>query len=211
MRARVEAAGRRFARLVTGAVVARPWLWRLFRTAIRRQFGSLASSWEGRLGPEALVPLEAALDRLAAPPRKALDLGTGTGKAARVVATRFADAEVVGVDLAPEMVEEARRVLPAELRGRVSFAVADGAELPFADGEFDLVVLQNAIPFFDELARVTAPAGTVVFAFSHGPETPIWVPPATLRAQLAAVGLAEAEELSAGPGTALVARRRSPG
>jgi SAM-dependent methyltransferase len=211
VRPRVEAAGRKFARLVTGAVVARPWLWRLFRTAIRRQFGSLASSWEGRLGPEALVPLESALERLEAAPRKALDLGTGTGKAARVVAKRFPESEVVGVDLAAEMVEEARRLLPPELGDRVSFAVADGAELPFADGEFDLVVLQNAIPFFDELARVTAPAGTVVFAFSRGPDTPIWVAPATLRARLAAVGLTEAEELSAGEGTALVARRREPG
>ena len=124
---------------------------------MRRQFGSLASTWEGRIGPEGLVPLGAALDRLGEPPRKALDLGTGTGKAARVVAKRFPDAEVVGVDLAPEMVEEAQRLLPPELAGRVSFQVADGASLPFPDGSFDLVVLQNMIPFFEELARVTAP------------------------------------------------------
>ena len=211
MRASVEAAGRKFARLVTGAVVARPWLWRVFRTAIRRQFGSLATSWEGRLGPEALAPLEAALERLGAPARKALDLGTGTGKAARVVARRFPEAEVVGVDLAPEMIREAGRLLPAELRNRVRLEVADGARLPFGDGEFDLVVLQNAIPFFDELARVTAPGGKVIFAFSRGPETPIWVPPATLRARLAAVGFTEVEELSAGEGSAVLAVRGNPG
>ena len=134
MRQRLEAAGRRFARLTTQVVVARPALWRLFRGPMRRQFGSLASSWEGRIGPEGLVPLGAALDRLDEPPRKALDLGTGTGKAARVVAKRFPDAEVVGVDLAPEMVEEAQRLLPSELAGRVSFEVADGASLPFPDG-----------------------------------------------------------------------------
>ena len=74
------------------------------------------------------MPLGAALDRLSAPPRRVLDLGTGTGKAARVVAKRFPDAEVVGVDLAPEMVEEARRLLPGELAGRVRFEVADGVE-----------------------------------------------------------------------------------
>jgi SAM-dependent methyltransferase len=207
MRQRLEAAGRRFARLTTQVVVARPALWRLFRGPMRRQFGSLASSWEGRIGPEGLVPLGAALDRLDEPPRKALDLGTGTGKAARVVAKRFPDAEVVGVDLAPEMVEEAQRLLPSELAGRVSFEVADGASLPFPDGAFDLVVLQNMIPFFEELGRVTTPGGRAIFAFSRGAETPIWVPPEKLRARLGEVGFEDVEELAAGTGVVVLAAR----
>ena len=211
MRERLESAGRRFARVTTRVVVARPALWRLFRGPTRRQFGSLATTWEGRIGPEGLVPLGAALDRLSAPPHKVLDLGTGTGKAARVVAKRFADAEVVGVDLAPEMVEEAKRLLPAELAGRVSFEVADGASLPFPDGAFDLVVLQNMIPFFEELGRVTAPGGRVIFAFSRGAETPIWVPPEKLRARLEGVGFGDVKELAAGQGVAVLAAREDPG
>ena len=211
MRERVESVGRRFARVATRVVVARPALWRLFRRPIRRQFGSLATTWEGRIGPEGLVPLGAALDRLSAPPRKVLDLGTGTGKAARVVAKRFPDTEVVGVDLAPEMVEEAKRLLPSELAGRVSFQVADGASLPFAAGEFDLVVLQNMIPFFEELGRVTAPGGKAIFAFSRGAETPIWVPPEKLRARLEGVGFSDVEELAAGQGVAVLAAREDPG
>ena len=211
MRKRLESAGRRFARVTTRVVVARPALWRLFRGPTRRQFGSLATTWEGRIGPEGLVPLGAALDRLSAPPRKVLDLGTGTGKAARVVAKRFPDTEVVGVDLAPEMVEEAKRLLPSELAGRVSFHVADGASLPFAAGEFDLVVLQNMIPFFEELGRVTAPGGKAIFAFSRGAETPIWVPPEKLRARLEGVGFGDVEELAAGQGVAVLAAREDPG
>ena len=210
MRQRLEAAGRRFARLTTQVVVARPVLWRLFRRPMRRQFGSLASTWDGRIGPEGLVPLGAALDRLGEPPRKVLDLGTGTGKAARVVAKRFPDAEVVGVDLAPEMVEEAQRLLPAELAGRVSFQVADGSSLPFADGSFDLVVLQNMIPFFEELGRVTGPGGRAIFAFSRGAETPIWVPPDKLRARLGEVGFEDVQELPAGVGVAVLAARADP-
>ena len=211
MRKRLESAGRRFARVTTRVVVARPALWRLFRGPPRRQFGSLATTWEGRIGPEGLVPLGAALDRLSAPPRKVLDLGTGTGKEARVVAKRFPDTEVVGVDLAPEMVEEAKRLLPSELAGRVSFQVADGASLPFAAGEFDLVVLQNMIPFFEELGRVTAPGGKAIFAFSRGAETPIWVPPEKLRARLEGVGFGDVEELAAGQGVAVLAAREDPG
>jgi SAM-dependent methyltransferase len=210
MRERLETAGRRFARLATQVVVARPALWRLFRSPIRRQFGSLASSWETRIGPEGLAPLGAALDRLGEAPRKALDLGTGTGKAARVMAKRFPGTEVVGVDLAPEMVEEARRLLPPELAGRVSFQVGDGASLPFPDGAFDLVVLQNMIPFFEELGRVTAPGGHAVFAFSRGAETPIWVPPEKLRARLGEVGFGNVQELAAGVGVAVLADRADP-
>jgi SAM-dependent methyltransferase len=211
VRERFESAGRRFARLTTRIVVARPVLWRLFRRPIRRQFGSLAPSWENRIGPEGLAPLGAALDRLGKPPSKVLDLGTGTGQAARVVAKRFPGAEVVGVDLAPEMVREAKQLLPTELAGRVSFEVADGASLPYPDRAFDLVVLQNMIPFFEELGRVVKPGGRAIFAFSRGAETPIWVPPEKLRARLGEVGFGEVHELAAGEGVAVLAARDDPG
>ena len=88
-----------------------PALWRLFRGPLRAQFDALAPAWDGILGPEALAPLAAALDRLDAR-RRVLDVGTGTGNGARLVAERFPQAEVLGVDLAPAMVEEARRLLP---------------------------------------------------------------------------------------------------
>jgi len=199
--------GRRFARLTTEAVVARPGLWLLFRGPLRAQFDRLASVWEGRLGPEALAPLAAALDRVP-PPARALDLGTGTGKGARLVAERFPEAEVLGADLSPAMISTARRLLSPELAGRVTFEVADASRLPFADGTFDLVVLLNMIPFFDELARVTARGGALVVTYSLGPATPIWVPPGTLRERLAPLGFGGFEELQAGTGTAVLAIRR---
>jgi len=211
MRSRLEAAGRRFARLATRAVVAQPALWRLFRGPIRRQFGSLASSWDTRLGLEGLMPLERGLDELASAPRRVLDLGTGTGKAARVVAARFPEAEVIGVDLAPEMVREAEALLPDELAGRVRFQVGDGSALPFQDEEFDLVVLQNMIPFVSEVGRVTAPGGHALLAFSWGSETPIWAPPEALRPQFAKAGFGAMRELHAGDGNALLAVKGNPG
>jgi SAM-dependent methyltransferase len=202
----LEAAGRHFARLATRTVVARPRLWRVFRRPVRAQFARLAPVWDARRDAVS-PPLEAAVARLDATPSRILDLGTGTGVAARFLAKRYPDAQVVGVDLAPAMVEEARRLLPAEVRDRVRFEVGDAAALAFGDGTFDLVVLLNMIPFFDELARVTAPGGAVVLAFSAGPETPIYVPPETLRARLAAVGFTGHEEVGADGGTAFVARK----
>jgi len=201
-----EQLGRRFARFATTAVVARPGLWRVFRGPLRAQFDRLAGSWDGRRGPESLEPVEAALERVPGAVR-ALDLGTGTGKAARAVARRFPGVTVVGVDLSPRMVAEATRLLPPELAGRVRFRVADASALPFPAAEFDLVVLMNMIPFFPELARVLAPGGRVVFASSSGPGTPIYVSPHRLRERLAPLGFGDFEELAAGAGTAFVATK----
>lgn len=203
--------GRRFARFVTNVVVARPRLWRLFRTPLRLQFDRLAPVWESMRSPESFAPLERALDAVTRPPGRALDLGTGTGAAARRVAERFPGAEVIGVDLSEDMLEEARRSTPTEFRDRIRYEKADGSRLPFEDGSFDLVVLANMIPFSDELERITAPDGTLVISFSAGPETPIWVPPERLRSDLSRRGFAEFADFQAGAGTALLARKPARG
>jgi len=201
-------AGQRVARLATDAVLHWPALWRLFRWPLRAQFDRLAPHWDSLRSPDAFAAMELALDALQGPPDRVLDLGTGTGTVALIVARRFPEAEVVGVDISGKMVDAARQKLPPELAGRVRFEVADATRLAYADGEFDLVTLANMIPFFDELARVVAPGGRVVFSFSAGPETPIWVTPDRLERELAARGFAEFASFSAAKGTALAARKR---
>jgi ubiquinone/menaquinone biosynthesis C-methylase UbiE len=196
----------RFARLVTDAVVRRPWLWRTFRGPLRSMFDGLAPTWETRIGPHHLRALDLALQDVPSP-RRILDLGTGTGIVALALAERYPEAEVVGIDLSPGMIEEARRKVPPELAGPVRFEVGDASALECPDGDFGLVVLSNMIPFFDELARVVAPGGTLVLSFSRGTETPIYVPPERLREELGARGFAEFAEFSADPATALRAQR----
>ena len=175
----------RFARLVTDAVVRRPVLWRLLRRPFRRMFDGLAPTWETRIGPHHLWALELALADVAAPAH-ALDLGTGTGIVAKALAERYPEAEVVGVDLSPGMIEEAVRKLPPELSGRVRFEVGDASALECRDGEFELVVL----------------------SFSRGAGTPIYVPPERLRHELERRAFTEIAEFSAEPATALRAKRR---
>ena len=193
--------------MVTDAVVRRPLVWRLLRRPLRTMFDGLASTWETRIGPHHLWALDLALADIP-PPLRVLDLGTGTGVVAISLAERYPDAEVVGIDLSPGMIEEVRRKLPPELSGRVSFEIGDAAALEWPDSHFDLVVLSNMIPFFDELARVVAPGGTVVVAFSAGAGTPIFVSPERLRRELEQRGFGEFEELAAARGTALVARKQ---
>ena len=209
MNERIVALGRRYARVATRAVVARPALWRLVRGPLRAQFDALASSWEARRSATSLGPIAVAFEQLPTDPVRVLDVGAGTGIAARAAAVRFPGATVDGVDLSPRMIEEARRLVPSELRARLRFVTGDASALPFEEAEFDLVILLNMIPFFDELARVTAPGGHVVIGFSNGPATPIYVPTATLERELEAAGFYVVDELAAGNGTAVLARRRS--
>jgi SAM-dependent methyltransferase len=200
--------GRRFARLATNVVVRRPLLWRPFRRLMRLQFDRLAPRWDTMRDPAHLSSFERALEGVDGSPRHVLDLGTGTGAAAFVVARRFPEAQVTGADLSEEMLAEARRKTPPELAERVRFEQADAARLPYGGASFELVTLANMIPFFDELARVLAPGGRALFSFSVGPETPIWVPPERLRSELARRGFSDFADFQAGAGTALLARKQ---
>lgn len=193
--------GQRFARLATDAVVRWHRLWPLFRPLVRRQFDRLAPVWDQMRMEDAFAAYEAALERTDRAVGRALDVGTGTGAGARLLKKRFPDAEVVGVDLATAMLDEARRLVPG-----VSFVEGDAARLPFGDDSFDLVAHQNMIPFVNQVDRVLKPAGWVLFAFSAGPETPIWVEPDRLRRELERRGFTDFAEIAAGRGIAVVAR-----
>jgi ubiquinone/menaquinone biosynthesis C-methylase UbiE len=197
--------GQWFARLVTTVVVRVPALWRLFRRPLTKNFDRLAPEWDAtRVHEVSLGAMRAALDGVDRPPRTALDLGTGSGAVARLVAARWPDAEVVGADVSPEMVSEARR-LATTFNQR--YDVADASRLPYGDGAFELVTMNNMIPFFDELARVTAPGGRVAVSYSRGPETPIWVPLKRVQTELQRRNFSHVATFSSGPGLSLLAHK----
>lgn len=197
--------GRSYARFATNVAVRFPRLWPLVRPLIRKQFDVLAPVWDTMRSPDAFSPVEAALATVEGPVETALDVGTGTGAAALLIAERFPEARVVGVDIAPEMVERARQ--KTRDNANLTFEVGDASALPHDAASFDLVTAANMIPFFNELARVVRPGGTLVLAFSLGPQTPIYVPPDRIRKELAARGFSDFAEIEAGRGSALVGRK----
>jgi SAM-dependent methyltransferase len=197
--------GQRFARLTTNVVVRVPGAWRLFRRPMTAQFDALASEWDTtRATPERLVALRAALAAIDGPPPRVLDVGTGTGSGARTAAQLWPQSEIVGVDLSSGMIDEARRLAPSD---RLRFEVGDSSALPFPDASFDAVLLNNMIPFFDELARVTAPGGHVAIAYSMGDRTPIYVPFDRVRAELERRGFSHVADFAEGPGRSLLAKK----
>ncbi len=191
-------------------IAAVPGSWPLLRGRTRRFWDQNAAHWDERIQPERpehLAPLATACDRLEADPRAILELGTGTGAGALMLAQRFPEAEVHAVDISDAMVAAARAKLPAELANRLRFTVADASSLPYKDGRFDLVVQLNMPAYFDETARVLQSGGHVIVASSLGADTPYYTPEALLRRRFARRGLYAIAAGPAGVGTYFLARR----
>lgn len=96
---------------------------------------------------------------------RVLDLATGTGDLALEILRRHPDAEVVGADFAPEMMEVGKGRKDGD---RVEWVVADAMDLPFADEGFDSIthgyLLRNVADIPATLAeqfRVLRPGGWV--------------------------------------------------
>lgn len=122
-----------------------------------------------RVAPRILAPLYRAVAGQVADTgaNRVLDVGTGPGALAIEIARRCPTCEVVGVDLAPEMLATAgARADKAGVADRVTFHAADAAALPFADGSVDVAVStlslhhwRDPAAVLGELHRVLRPGG----------------------------------------------------
>lgn len=113
------------------------------------------------------------LDVDAPSPRRLLDLGCGPGGSAFVLADLLPTTSVVALDIAPKMVERARRHQRARWArqgDRVRLLVADATHLPLRDRAVDAVtghsflyLVPDPLAVLREARRVLAPGGRVAF------------------------------------------------
>src|SRR5438105_4916398 len=82
-----------------------------------------------------------------------LDVATGTGNTAFALAPHVA--RVVGLDLTPEMLDQARRLAAERGVANVEWVVGDAQQLPFPDASFDLYTVPAA-----RLAELAVPIET---------------------------------------------------
>jgi SAM-dependent methyltransferase len=109
------------------------------------------------------------IDRLALQPQEAvLDVACGTGNLA--IPAAKAGARVTGIDIAPNLIAEARLEASAA-NCQVLFEVGDAESLPYADDQFDTTVTMFGAMFAyrpdraaAELLRVTRSGGRIAMA-----------------------------------------------
>lgn len=109
------------------------------------------------------------VDRLGITPgSKVLDIACGTGNTA--IPAAHSGAEVTGVDIAPNLLEAARKRAAAE-NLNIRFQEGDAEDLPFADHSFDVVLTMYGAMFAPrpekvaaELTRVCRPGGMIAMA-----------------------------------------------
>lgn len=126
--------------------------------------GSIPGIYDQHLGPLLFQPYAAEVARRAAQwrPRHILETAAGTGVVTAALAHACVGTEIIiATDLNQAMLDVAKR-RTLNLRDRVRVQQADAQELPFADGEFDLVVCQFGLMFMPDKVRANAEARRVL-------------------------------------------------
>jgi ubiquinone/menaquinone biosynthesis C-methylase UbiE len=135
-----------------------------------------ATSDVHRAGPSLAVLLELARP---GPSDLSLDVATGTGHTALAVARLVA--RTIGIDIAPKMLEQARRLATEQAIQNCEFVEGSAEKIPLEDGRFTLVTARHAphhfhhVPvFLSEVRRVLTPQGRFVMADQISPSAEVF-------------------------------------
>ena len=124
-----------------------------------------------------------------------LDVGCGSGWAARLMAEQASAGHVIGIDVSDEMVRVARE--QSSRVANVEFQVASAEKLPFPDNTFTHAFSMESLYYYadigkaaSEIGRVLKPGGlfiTVVDLYKENPPTHQWIETLKVPVQLLGV------------------------
>jgi malonyl-CoA O-methyltransferase len=164
------------------------------KSAVRRSFDAAATTYDEHafLQREIGDRLLERLDYIKQTPARILDIGCGTGYVTRKMRERYADSQIIGIDLAPQMARTAAKHMPQSPAlarlfrwgspfgdGRSpsnSFICADAEALPFQAESIDFAISNLTLQWCDpervakEVMRVLRPNGLFMFT-TFGPDT----------------------------------------
>lgn len=109
-------------------------------------------------------------------PKKILDIATGTGDLALMMAELNPD-KIVGLDISPGMLEVGKqKVNKANLSDKIEMVVGDSENIPFEDNTFDAITVSFGVRNFEnldkgltEIYRVLRPGGKFVILETSNP------------------------------------------
>lgn len=151
------------------------------RVAMRHAFEKAATSYDDAavLQKEVANRLVERMDYMSMKPVSILDAGSGTGFVSELLATRFPKAKIMALDLAFNMLKQAKQKRSFKQRWNRQFQYihAEVENLPFTDASVELIIsgltlqwCQDLPKVFREFKRVLAPGGLLLFS-SFGPES----------------------------------------
>ena len=161
---------------------------------LRDEFNEWARAGKGESMEHGHRPVgEQAIARMSVPPEaEVLDVGCGSGWAARLLAKQASAGHVIGIDVSDEMIRGARE--QSASFENVEFQVASAERLPFPDNTFTHTFSMESLYYYadigraaSEIARVLQPGGlfvTVVDLYKENPPTHQWIETLNVPVQL---------------------------
>lgn len=109
-------------------------------------------------------------------PKKILDIATGTGDLALMMASLAPD-KIIGLDISAGMLNVGKqKINEANLSDKIEMRVGDSEEMPFSEDSFDAITVSFGVRNFanlekgiKEIARVLKPTGVLVILETSNP------------------------------------------
>lgn len=148
---------------------------------VRRSFSRAAKSYDAAavLQREVCQRMLERLDYIRLQPTRVLDVGSGTGWGTRQLTAKYADAQVISLDIALGMLQLSRGQTSwwRKLLSPPPAVCADVEALPFASNSFEMVWSNLALQWCNDLPatlvdlhRILKPDGLLMFS-TFGPDT----------------------------------------